>query len=46
MGEEHAHAPGSFGALGMGLPWLSLILAGLGILLAYAMYIKKWISAE
>ena len=46
MGEEHAHAPGFFGALGMGLPWLSLILAGLGILLAYAMYIKKWISAE
>ncbi|MFC1920795.1 NADH-quinone oxidoreductase subunit L [Chloroflexota bacterium] len=46
MGEEHAHAPGFFGVLGMGLPWLSLILAGLGIFLAYAMYIKKWISAE
>ncbi len=46
MGEEHTHAPGFFGVLGMGLPWLSLILAGLGILLAYAMYIKKWISAE
>ncbi len=46
MGEHHAHAPGFFGVLGQGLPWLSLILAGLGILLAYAMYIKKWISAE
>jgi NADH-quinone oxidoreductase subunit L len=46
MGEHHAHAPGFFGVLGQGLPWLSLILAGLGILLAYAMYIKKWVSAE
>ncbi len=46
MGEHHAHAPGFFGVLGMGLPWLSLFLAGLGILLAYAMYSKKWISAE
>jgi NADH-quinone oxidoreductase subunit L len=46
MGEEHVHAAGFFGVLGMGLPWLSLCLAGLGILLAYAMYIKKWISAE
>ncbi len=45
MGEHHAHAPGFFGVLGQGLPWLSLILAGLGIFLAYAMYIKKWISA-
>ncbi len=46
MGEHHAHAPGFFGILGQGLPWLSLILAGLGILVAYAMYSKKWLSAE
>jgi NADH-quinone oxidoreductase subunit L len=46
MGEHHPHAPGFFGILGQGLPWLSLILAGAGILLAYAMYSKKWISAE
>ena len=46
MGEHHAHAPGFFGILGQGLPWLSLILAGLGILLAYAMYSKQWISPE
>ncbi|MFC1933212.1 NADH-quinone oxidoreductase subunit L, partial [Chloroflexota bacterium] len=46
MGEHHAHAVGFFGVLGMGLPWLSLIVAGLGILLAYAMYSAKWISAE
>ncbi len=46
MGEHHAHAPGFFGVLGQGLPWLSLITAGLGILLAYAVYSKKWISAE
>jgi NADH-quinone oxidoreductase subunit L len=46
MGEQHAHAPGFFGILGQGLPWLSLVLAGAGILLAYAMYSKKRISAE
>jgi len=46
MGEHHPHAPGFFGILGQGLPWLSLVLAGLGILLAYAMYSKKWISPE
>ena len=46
MGSHHPHVQGFFLVLGEGLPWLSLILAGLGILLAYAMYIKKWISAE
>jgi NADH-quinone oxidoreductase subunit L len=46
MGEHHAHAPGFFGILGQWLPWVSLILAGLGILLAYAMYSTKRISAE
>ncbi|MFC1928664.1 NADH-quinone oxidoreductase subunit L [Chloroflexota bacterium] len=42
----HAHAPGFFGILTHALPWISLIVAGLGILLAYAMYSAKWISAE
>ncbi|MFC2047138.1 NADH-quinone oxidoreductase subunit L, partial [Chloroflexota bacterium] len=46
MGHNEAHAPGFFGILTYSLPWISLILAGLGILLAYAMYSAKWISAE
>ncbi|MFC2006688.1 NADH-quinone oxidoreductase subunit L [Chloroflexota bacterium] len=46
MGVHHPHAPGFFGILGQGLPWLSLIVAGSGILLAYAMYSAKWISPE
>ncbi|MFC1900706.1 NADH-quinone oxidoreductase subunit L [Chloroflexota bacterium] len=51
MGEVIEHPHGFFGVLFQGrddlwLPWLSLILAGLGIFLAYAMYIKKWVSAE
>jgi len=46
MGEHHAHAPGFFAILGHSLPWISLITGGLGILLAYAMYSAKWISAE
>ncbi|MFC1982053.1 NADH-quinone oxidoreductase subunit L, partial [Chloroflexota bacterium] len=46
MGEHHAHAPGLFGILTQGLPWISLIMAGLGILLAYAMYSTKRVSAE
>jgi NADH-quinone oxidoreductase subunit L len=46
MGEAHAHAAGFFGVLGGWLPWLSLLLAVAGIFLAYAMYIRKWISAE
>ncbi len=43
---HHAHAPGFFGILTQVLPWISLIVAGSGILLAYAMYSAKWISAE
>ncbi|MBN2076260.1 MAG: NADH-quinone oxidoreductase subunit L [Dehalococcoidales bacterium] len=46
MGEHHAHAPGFFGVLGQGLPWISLITAIAGIVLAWAMYEKKWVSAE
>jgi NADH-quinone oxidoreductase subunit L len=45
-GETHSFADGFFGILTHTLPWISLILAGLGILLAYAMYSAKWLSAE
>jgi NADH-quinone oxidoreductase subunit L len=45
-GETHSFAQGFFGILAHPLPWLSLILAGLGILLAYAMYSAKWLSVE
>ncbi len=45
-GETHSFIHGFFGILGHLLPWLSLIMAGLGILLAYAMYSAKWLSAE
>ena len=45
-GETHGFAEGFFGILAHPLPWLSLMLAGLGILLAYAMYSAKWLSAE
>jgi NADH-quinone oxidoreductase subunit L len=45
-GETHGFAEGFFGILTHPLPWLSLILAGLGILLAYAIYSAKWLSAE
>ena len=45
-GETHSFVQGFFGILAHPLPWISLILAGLGILLAYAMYSAKWLSAE
>ncbi len=45
-GETHGFAAGFFGILAHPLPWLSLILAGLGILLAYAIYSARWLSAE
>jgi NADH-quinone oxidoreductase subunit L len=41
-GESHSF----FGALSHPLAWASLVLAGGGILLAYAIYSKKWLSAE
>jgi NADH-quinone oxidoreductase subunit L len=41
-GESHSF----FGALSHPLAWASLLLAGGGILLAYAIYSKKWLSAE
>jgi len=45
-GETHSFGYGLVHPLTQLLPWVSLILAGLGILLAYAMYCKKWISPE
>jgi len=45
-GETHGFAEGFFHPRTQLLPWISLILAGLGILLAYAMYSAKWISTE
>jgi len=45
-GETHSFAKGFFGILTHPLPWISLIVAGLGILLAYAMYSVKRVSAE
>jgi len=45
-GETHSFAAGFFGILTHALPWISLILAGLGILLAYAVYSARWLSAE
>jgi len=41
-GESHSF----FGALASPLAWASLLLAGLGILLAYAIYSRGWLSAE
>ena len=45
-GETHSFAEGFFGILTHSLPWISMTLAGLGILLAYAIYSAKWLSAE
>jgi NADH-quinone oxidoreductase subunit L len=45
-GETHSVIQGLFGIFGEPLPWISLILAGSGIFLAYAIYSRKWISAE
>jgi NADH-quinone oxidoreductase subunit L len=45
-GGEHVEAPGFFGILAHPLPLISLAVAILGIFLAYAIYMKKWISAE
>ncbi len=45
-GETHSFAEGFFGILTHSLPWVSLMMAGLGILLAYTIYSAKWLSAE
>jgi len=45
-GESHGFTEGFFGILSHPLPWISLAMAGSGILLAYAMYSAKWLSAK
>jgi NADH-quinone oxidoreductase subunit L len=45
-GETTGFLEGFFGIFTNYLPWISLILAGLGIFLAYAIYSAKWLSAE
>jgi NADH-quinone oxidoreductase subunit L len=45
-GTTHSVLEGLFGIFKEPLPWISLILACAGIFLAYAIYSKKWISAE
>ncbi len=45
-GETKGFVEGFFGIFTSSLPWVSLILAGGGILLAYAIYSAKWLSAE
>jgi NADH-quinone oxidoreductase subunit L len=45
-GETHSFTEGFFGILAHPLPWVSLMLAGAGILLAYAIYSARWLSAE
>ncbi|MDD5127747.1 MAG: NADH-quinone oxidoreductase subunit L [Dehalococcoidales bacterium] len=45
-GETHGFFEGLFHPFTQPLPWISLLLAGAGIFLAYAMYSKKWLSAE
>lgn len=45
-GETRGFVEGFFGILSHPLPWISLIAAGSGILLAYAMYSAKWLSPE
>jgi NADH-quinone oxidoreductase subunit L len=45
-GETHSFAEGFLGILTHPLPWMSLILAGLGILLAYVVYSTRQLSAE
>jgi NADH-quinone oxidoreductase subunit L len=45
-GDEVSFVKGFFGVFTHALPMISLAVALLGILLAYVMYCKKWISAE
>jgi NADH-quinone oxidoreductase subunit L len=45
-GEPMSVIEGLFGAFTHPVTWLSLGLAAAGIFLAYAMYIKRWVSAE
>ncbi len=44
-GESHSFIDGFFGVFSHSLTWVSLIMAGAGVLLAYAFYSAKWLSA-
>jgi NADH-quinone oxidoreductase subunit L len=45
-GESGTFLGGLVHPLTQPLPWVALLMGGLGILLAYAMYSARWISAE
>ena len=45
-GETKGFIAGLFGIFAHPLPWISLLVAGSGIFLAYAIYSAKWLSAE
>ena len=45
-GESYSFVQGFFGILAHPLPWISLMMTGGGILLAYAIYSARWLSAE
>jgi NADH-quinone oxidoreductase subunit L len=44
-GETHGFFEGFFGVFSHPLTWVSLIMAGTGVLLAYAIYNARWLSA-
>ncbi len=48
LGDDHTHSwiYGIFGVLGHPLAWASLLIAGSGIFLAYAIYQRRWISSR
>jgi NADH-quinone oxidoreductase subunit L len=45
-GETRSFLAGLFGVFTHPLPWISLIIAFLGIFMAYTFYSAKWLSAE
>ncbi len=45
-GETHGFIEGFFGIFSHPLTWVSLIMAGAGVLLSYAIYSARWLSAE
>jgi NADH-quinone oxidoreductase subunit L len=45
-GETRSFLSGLFSVFTHPLPWIALIVAGLGILLAYALYSAEWFSAQ
>jgi NADH-quinone oxidoreductase subunit L len=45
-GETHGFWEGFFGVFSHPLTWASLLTAGAGVLLAYAIYSARWLSAE